>query len=232
MSAQQVVPGLYLINLGFVNAYLLEGKEGLILVDSGIPGSAKKILDAVRSLGKQPADVKHILVTHLHGDHTGSLAVLKRDTGAPVYMHPIDAALVQRGETSRPVEPAPGLFNKLMSTMMARQGPMTIEPAETEHELYDNQELNLVEDGLRVLHAPGHAAGQVVFLWPRHGGVLIAADTCGNMTGFGLPPIFENLNDGMKTLKKLAALNFEVAVFGHGKPLTKGAANRFKKKWS
>ena len=230
MPAQQVVPGLYLINLGFVNAYLLEGKDGLILVDTGVPGSAEKILDAVRSLGKQPADVKHILVTHLHGDHTGSLAALKQATGAPAYMHPMDAALVRRGESSRPVQPAPGLFNKLMSAMMARRGPMPIEPAETEHELHDDQELDVV-DGLRVLHAPGHAAGQVVFLWPRHGGVLIAADTCGNMMGFGLPPIFEDLNDGMKTLKKLGALNFEVAVFGHGKPLTSGAAKKFNQKW-
>ena len=230
MPDRQVVPGLYLINLGFVNVYVLEGQGGLTLVDTGVPGSAEKILGAVRSLGKHPADVKHILVTHLHGDHTGSLAALKQVTGAPAYMHPIDAALVREGRASRPAQPAPGLFNKLISTMVARRGPMPIEPAKIEHELHDNQELDFVE-GLRVLHAPGHATGQVVFLWPKHGGVLIAADTCMNMMGLGLPPIFEDLDDGMKTLKKLATLNFEVAVFGHGKPLTSNAAKKFRQKW-
>jgi len=225
-----IVPGLYLINLGFVNAYLLEGKDGLILVDTGIPGSPEKILEAVRSLGKQPADVKHILVTHLHGDHTGSLAALKQATGAPAYMHPLDAALVRQGQSSRPVQHAPGLFNTLMSAMMARREPVPIEPAETEHELHDDQTLDIVED-LRVFHAPGHAAGQVVFLLPKHGGILIAADTCGNIMGLGLPPIFEDLKVGLHTLKKLAALDFEVAVFGHGKPMPSGAAQRFRKKW-
>ena len=230
MSAQQVVPGLYLINLGFVNAYLLEGTDGLILVDTGVPGSAEKILDAVRALGRQPADVKHILVTHLHGDHTGSLAALKKATGAPAHMHPIDAALVRTGVASRPVQPAPGLFNRLISTMMSRRGPMPIEPAETEYELQDKQELDFLE-GLRVLHAPGHAAGQVVFLWPKHKGILIAADACGNMLRLGVPPIFEDLGVGMKTLNKLALLDFEVAVFGHGKPVTSGAAKKFRQKW-
>lgn len=230
MPAQQVVPGLYLINLGFVNAYLLEGKDGLTLVDTGIPGSTEKILDAVRSLGKQPADVKHILVTHLHGDHTGSLAALKHATGAPAYMHPLDAALVRQGQSSRPFQPAPGVFNKLLTAMMERRGPVPIEPAETEHELGDQQTLDFVE-GMCVFHAPGHAAGQMVFHLPGHGGILIAADACGNLMGLGYPPIFEDLEEGVRTLKKLSALDFEVAVFGHGKPMPSGAAQRFRKKW-
>ncbi|MDQ2693379.1 MAG: MBL fold metallo-hydrolase, partial [Chloroflexota bacterium] len=102
MAVQQVVPGLYLINLGFVNAYLLQGHQGLTLVDTGVPGSADKILEAVSDLGKQPGDVKQILITHLHGDHVGSLAALKQATGAPAYMHPADATLVRQGQISRP----------------------------------------------------------------------------------------------------------------------------------
>ena len=62
MSIQQVVPGFYWISLGFVNAYLLETQTGLVLIDTGIPNSSKSILSSVASLGKQPSDIKHILL--------------------------------------------------------------------------------------------------------------------------------------------------------------------------
>mgnify|MGYP000049352272 CR=1 FL=1 len=65
-APELVVPGVYQISLGFVNAFLLESDDGLILIDTGIPGSADKILGAISALGKQPADIHQILVTHLH----------------------------------------------------------------------------------------------------------------------------------------------------------------------
>lgn len=230
MSIQQVVPGFYWISLGFVNAYLLETQTGLVLIDTGIPNSSESILSSVASLGKQPSDIKHILVTHLHGDHTGSLAALKKATGAPAYMHSLDAQLVKVGQAGRPVKPAPGLFNRFIVFMMSRRGPTLIEAAEIENELSDGQILDSIAR-IKVIHAPGHAAGQVAFLIPLHGGILIAADTCNNRSGLGYPPIFEDMDEGIKTLKKLSALDFEVAVFGHGKPITSGASKAFKQKW-
>src|SRR6476660_9403720 len=73
MALKQLAPGAYMLPLGFVNAFFLEGRDGLVLIDTGIPGSAEKILAAVRELGRQPADIRHILLTHVHADHTGSL---------------------------------------------------------------------------------------------------------------------------------------------------------------
>ncbi|MDQ2690813.1 MAG: MBL fold metallo-hydrolase, partial [Chloroflexota bacterium] len=107
---------------------------------------------------------------------------------------------------------------------------LSIKPVEIEYELRDQQTLDFA-DGLCVIHAPGHAAGQVVFLLPRHGGVLIAADTCGTIMGLGYPPVFEDLDEGVRSLKKLSGLEFAVAVFGHGRPLTRDAAQKFRQKW-
>ena len=133
MAVKQVVPGLYQIGLGFVNAYLLDDGGRLTLVDTGVPGSEAKILAALAELSKQPGDVKQILVTHAHGDHSGGLAALKQATGAPAYMHHADAELVRRGESGRPVSAAPGVFNGVMYRMMASRGPMQITPAEIEY---------------------------------------------------------------------------------------------------
>jgi glyoxylase-like metal-dependent hydrolase (beta-lactamase superfamily II) len=109
--------------------------------------------------------------------------------------------------------------------------PSHVEPAETDVELADGQDLGIA-GGLCAVTAPGHAAGQVVFVWPRHGGVLIAADAASNFRGkLDYPILFEDMAEGMRSLDKLAALDFEVAVFGHGRPIAKHAADQFRAKW-
>jgi glyoxylase-like metal-dependent hydrolase (beta-lactamase superfamily II) len=231
MTAKQIVPGLYQVSLGIVNAFLLQDGEAITVIDAGVPDSATDILDAVDQLGAQATAVQRILVTHLHADHTGSLAALKRATGAPAAMHPLDAALVRRGEAARPSQPAPGLINNLLYRVMSLRGSMEIEPAEIEEEIEDGAELD-VAGGLRVIGVPGHAAGQVAFFWPQHGGVLFAADAASNMFfGLGYPPIFEDLAAGKESLRKLAGMEFDVACFGHGEALVGGASARFREKW-
>jgi len=172
-----VTPGLTLISLGYVNAYLLESDIGLTLIDTGMPGSEDKILTAVKELGREPRDIKNILVTHLHADHAGSLKALEDRTGAPVWMHPEDAQMVRKGETLRPLDPAPGIIRKQIS-WVAQRLASGIEPAEVEHELSDGEILDFA-DGARVIHTPGHAAGQVALL--LHDQVLIAADAASNI---------------------------------------------------
>lgn len=230
MGIVQVTKNVFMIPLGIVNAYVIDTNGSLALIDSGVPGSAPAILTAIEQMGKRPADVKQILLTHLHGDHTGSASVLKEATGAPIYMHPVDAAAFEQGQVSRPVKPAPGLVNRLIAAMMvSRPNRMNVQPAKVDQSLNDGDVLDFA-GGLQVIHAPGHAAGQVVFLVPQEGGVLIAADVCSNLLGLGYSPIYEDLDEGRRTLKKLSQLRFETAVFGHGKPLH-GADAKFRKKW-
>ena len=71
----------------------------------------------------------------------------------------------------------------------------------------------------------------LAFLWPRHGGLLFAADACATIFGLSLAPIYEDLDQGMQSLARLAALKFERACFGHGQPILAGADKRFHAKW-
>ena len=66
-----------------VNSYVIHAPEGDIVVDAG--AEPEKILGATR------APVAAILVTHGHADHVDALEAVRRETGAPVYMHPADA---------------------------------------------------------------------------------------------------------------------------------------------
>jgi len=76
---------------GGANVFLLRGEGGNVLVDAGNPGQAERILGQMARLGVAPGDVRLILITHGHVDHFGSAAALRREIGAPVAIHALDA---------------------------------------------------------------------------------------------------------------------------------------------
>ena len=236
MALEQVVPGLYQLPLGIVNAFILisskpGGGEELALIDTGPPGSERTILAAIAELGRSPQDLRHIILTHGHYDHAGSAAALVAATGADLAMHPTDAALFAQGKGLRETfRPGPGLLNWLLFRMVAVGGSSRVTPAPVDHLIEHGQILPLA-GGLEVIHAPGHCAGQVALLWRRYRGVLIAADVAGNIGGLRYSVGYEDIEAGRRTLAHLGTLNFNTAVFGHGKPILNEANRRFQAKW-
>ena len=197
-----------------MNAYLLDSPDGCALIDSGFPGSADDILKAVAAAGRTPADVRHLIVTHAHPDHIGSLAALKRATGAAVYVHAADAEIVRLGTGFRPMTPAPGLFAQLLVRLVIRpklKRMLRLEPTPVDHVVNDGDELPIA-GGLRVVHTPGHCAGHVALLWPRHGGVLIAGDAAGHVMGLTVSVANEDLALAERSLRALGRHEFEAAV--------------------
>jgi len=63
--------------------YLVQGDDGLLLVDTGMPGSESRVYKALSKLGRRPEEVKLVLITHRHLDHIGSVADVKKKTGQP-----------------------------------------------------------------------------------------------------------------------------------------------------
>lgn len=230
MIAKLILPGLYTIASGPVNTFLIDDPAGCVLIDTGYPGSADKILAAAQELGKRPRDIKHILLTHAHPDHIGSAAALKKATGAKTYMNALDAPIARAGTGFRPLTPAPGLMTGLLFRAFVR--PVAyVEPTQIDTLIGDGEVLPIAAS-LTVLHVPGHSAGQVALLWRQHGGVLFAADTASNIMGLGLSLGYEDLNEGRRSLKMLAEMDFSAACFGHGKPILHDASERFQKGWA
>jgi glyoxylase-like metal-dependent hydrolase (beta-lactamase superfamily II) len=87
--------------------------------------------------------------------------------------------------------------------------------------------------GAVALHTPGHTVGHLALLLPRDGGVLIVGDAATDVGGrLGVGPIYEDVDEGMRSLRRLAGLEFETALFSHGRPLTPGAAARFRERFA
>ena len=194
--AQNLAPAQALaVNLGFVNSYvLIRGKEAAV-VDTGTPNNASKIADVVRTAGLGWDAVHHVILTHYHPDHIGSVGeVLTAAAKATAYA---GAADIPQINSPRPLK-AVG----------------------------DNDEVF----GLRVIATPGHTAGHVCVFDPA-GSLLILGDAMNN-TGNKLgpsPQYTADMAQAHQSVKKLAKLTFQRAVFGHGDPIDKGASQAIAK---
>ncbi len=215
MSPEPVLPGVYDISMLYVHAFLISDEE-VTLVDSGLSGRSEKFLKTLFALGRQATDLKHILITHHHVDHTGSLAALVKATGAKVYIHPLDAPLV-RGERPMPTANRATLSGRTLGPVVDRFFHPRLETVQTLDEVGDGEELPIA-GGITVIHSPGHTAGHLAYLWPRNRGVLFAGDAAGNMFGRVGAPLgmfTEDMAQARESMRKLAALEFASACFGH-----------------
>ena len=221
MACTKIIDGAYLVPMGNANAVLLAAEGDLVLIDAGFPGKADRVLDAIAALGRPLGDLKHIVFTHGHPDHIGSAVPLIRATGARTYMHAADAPLAESGGPFRSMKPAPGLLRSIMLRVVFDQDERT-EPFRIDQHMADGETLPLA-GGLRVVHAPGHCAGQVGLLW-QGTRLLIAGDVFINILGVGDPIGFEDEAEGRRSQRKLAALAPRAVCFGHGKPVVTDAA--------
>ncbi|PIU55456.1 MAG: hypothetical protein COS88_04485 [Chloroflexi bacterium CG07_land_8_20_14_0_80_51_10] len=90
MKFIEVVPQVYQLRLRRANVTVLIDDE-ITVIDTGIPGSAKWIIQFLEHMGQPPSKVGLIIITHHHVDHVGGLAELKKITGARVAAHRLDA---------------------------------------------------------------------------------------------------------------------------------------------
>jgi glyoxylase-like metal-dependent hydrolase (beta-lactamase superfamily II) len=154
-----------LSRLGFVNAYLVREDDGLTVVDTMLPGSAKAILGAAERVG---APIVRVALTHAHGDHIGSLDTLAEALpGVEVLISTRDARLLAKDMSLDPGEPDDKLRGGYPG---ARTKPTrTLEPGD-------------MVGSLEVVASPGHTPGHVAFL-DRRDGTLIAGDAYSTLGG-------------------------------------------------
>ena len=97
IDSLRILGNTWYVGTDGLTSLLIEAGDGLILVDGGLPQSAPRIVDNVRAIGHDPADIRAILVSHAHFDHAGGINALQRLTGATVYSSTAGAAVLTSG---------------------------------------------------------------------------------------------------------------------------------------
>jgi metallo-beta-lactamase class B len=93
----QLIGNIYYIGTDGIAAYIIKTSDGLILMDTAVPQSTGMLKDNMAKLGFKEADIKYILNTHAHFDHTGGFAEIKKDTGAKLIAGERDKPLLEGG---------------------------------------------------------------------------------------------------------------------------------------
>ncbi|PIS02335.1 MAG: MBL fold hydrolase [Chlamydiae bacterium CG10_big_fil_rev_8_21_14_0_10_42_34] len=158
----------------------------------------------LKSAEENGLHIEKILLTHSHWDHFADADVLKSKTGAPLYVHPLDANnLLEPGSDHIP------LF-------------VTIHPVKADHLIREGEVICVGNLKLEVIHTPGHSPGGVCF-YVKEQNLLISGDTLfkGTIGTLSLPTA--QPEEMWKSLEKLSKLPPTTRVVpGHGADTTIG----------
>ncbi len=93
----RLIGNIYYVGTDGIAVYVIKTSQGLILMDTALPQSTGMIKDSIRKLGLDVADIKYILNSHAHFDHTGGFAEIKKETGAQIIAGERDKPLLEGG---------------------------------------------------------------------------------------------------------------------------------------
>jgi len=207
---KQLADGVWHLNTmplpNTVNAYLLED----VLVDAGTRQSRRAILRQLKGHG-----VGAHALTHAHPDHQGASHQVCEEFDVPFWVPERDADAAEDPELIRQRQP-----NHPMARFYIRifMGPGHV----VDRKLHEGEEVG----GFKVVDVPGHSAGHVAF-WRQSDRVLVLGDVLANMDQLTLIPglhepkpyLTPDPAENRRSAKKLAPLEPELVLFGHGAPL-------------
>lgn len=201
-------------------SFLVEHGGVLTLVDTGTTKDPPRIRRALGKLGKKPEDVKQILLTHSHGDHSGGAKAMRDLCEAPVFAGATDVDAIAGRE---PYVMAPAPWGRVLYSNRLKDYPRF----EVDHPVEDRTE---VEGGLEMVPAPGHTPGHMAVWAPDHQ-ALFCGDSVWNIGG--VRPSWKaftwDWDMNRESLRQLADLPSESLWLGHGLTVPSGGRSRLLK---
>jgi glyoxylase-like metal-dependent hydrolase (beta-lactamase superfamily II) len=218
------VPGVYVVP-GYSRSYVIDGDDGVTLIDTGLRNRHEHVIEVLRAIGRKPAEVKAIAITHAHADHFGGAAALKGESHAPLFASHIDAPAIRGDEPTTP----PPLVNRFRVLTSVFSLVPAADPVVVDRLVKEGESAGLPED-IRVIDTPGHTPGHVSYLLDRAGGVLFVGDAAvATRTGHVKRGFFNAPTAAVDaSLRHLAELQFETALFAHSRALAGAASAAFR----
>lgn len=146
----KIADNLYYVGTEGISVYLITTPKGHIVIDGAMPGSDKTIEASIKALGFKVSDVKILLNTHAHFDHTAGLAGLKRDTGARMIASGPDRKALETGTYLG--------FEEIKD--------LDFDPVKVDQVIKDGEKVSLGGMVLTAHITPGHSAGCTTWTFP------------------------------------------------------------------
>ena len=190
----RVVGNLYYVGTYDLASYLITTVQGNILINTGLAASAGQIKSNIEKLGFKFADIKILSTTQAHYDLVGSMAEIKKKTGAKLMVDAGDASVLADGGQS--------------DYEMGTRGT-TFEPVKADRLLNDGDTIKLGDMHLIILHHPGHTKGSCSFLFTVRDEQKIFRVVIANMPTIVTSRRFADIN-GYQDIAKDYAYSFRV----------------------
>ena len=206
---------IIVIEMTFVNAFLIKVNDGFILIDTGLGMHWEKLESELLSAGCLPDNLKLVILTHGDFDHAGNCARLQKKYKCRIAMHKEDSSMVENGFVpKRIVRTLQGKIFILIRRMFRKKFPF--DKFKPDVYLTEGQSLNEYGFDAAVVHIPGHTKGSIGILTAD--GNLFAGDTFTNRRKPETATYIENQKDLEKSIARLKNMNIKTIYPGHGNP--------------
>ncbi len=216
------------IRLGVASSFLIKSDKGYILVDAGLKKKEKKLIRFLKNKKINPKDIKLIVITHVHGDHVGSLKAIKEITKAKVLVHQEEKEFLMKGK-SHPVKPTSKFYEKISSFMPEKSHQF--DGVEADIIVEDNY--SLYDFGLKakIIHTPGHTKGSISLI-DEQGNAFIGDIAMGFPMNFsaGLPIIADSLDEVKKSWERILKEGAKILHLSHGGIISSNALKKLLEK--
>jgi glyoxylase-like metal-dependent hydrolase (beta-lactamase superfamily II) len=234
MLQTDVGPGVHRLRRAATNLYLVEVGDRILLIDAGLPQMWRELSRAMAHLGKSPADVAGVLLTHGHFDHVGMGSRIQREWDVPVWVHRSDSALARhpyryQREQSRVLFPLRHPASLPILGRMAAAGALWVRGVKGVESVDIGADL---PGGPQLLATPGHTFGHVAVHFPDRdtlivGDALVTLDPYTGRVGPRIVPGAATANTELarRSLTTLVDTRARVVLPGHGEPWTQGISS-------
>ena len=219
----RLAPYLHRLGNDIAAAYLIDTPEGITLIDAGLPGHWRDLHRELKALGKGPADIQGLILTHGDSDHLGFAERLRREHGVPIYVHAADA---ERATTGAKLKAPGGGFRLrpvagFIAYALRKNGLRTKYPQQVT-EVTDGDVLRL-PGAPTVIGMPGHSAGSIAVHIPIAeavfvGDALTTRHVLTGQTGVQPAPFTDDTTAAAQSIARLAALEAAWVLPGPGPP--------------